>query len=144
MPNYILRPATESDAPQLARLLTELGHPTTSEGIQERWAGWAEAGNGAIVAEDPDGSLLGVITLHRMTVLHRPRPVGRITSLVVTASSRGTGLGRSLMTAAEAALMEAGCGLVEITSHDRRVEAHAFYEHLGYVRTSIRLARECP
>jgi hypothetical protein len=44
--------------------------------------------------------------------------------------------------AAEKALAEAGCGLVEVTSKVRRADAHRFYERLGYERTSVRLARE--
>lgn len=49
--------------------------------------------------------LLGAITLHRMVVLHRAKPVGRITSLVVDPAARGRGLGRALVLAAEAALV---------------------------------------
>ncbi|HEY9227767.1 MAG TPA: GNAT family N-acetyltransferase, partial [Gemmatimonadaceae bacterium] len=56
-------------------------------------------------------------------------------------SDRGQGVGRALVAAAEQSLVSAGCGLIEITSNDRRVDAHAFYEHLGYARTSIRLAK---
>jgi len=86
-------------------------------------------------------SLLGAITLHRMTVLHRPMPVGRITSLAVDPSARGEGLGRALMAAAADAMAQAGCGLVEVTSHARRTEAHTFYRHLGYEHTSFRFAK---
>jgi GNAT superfamily N-acetyltransferase len=74
-------------------------------------------------------------------VLHRPKPVGRITALVVDAPVRGQGIGRALVAAAEEALARAGCGLLEITSHERLVDAHAFYERLGYQRTSVRLAK---
>lgn len=136
-----IRPARASDAPELARLLTSLGHPTDAARIVARWDEWAAAGNGALVADGADGTLAGVATLHRMVVLHRPRPVGRITALVVDAPVRGQGIGRALVVAAEAALAAAGCGLLEITSNMRRADAHAFYERLGYERTSYRFMK---
>ena len=76
-----------------------------------------------------------------MPVLHRERPVGRITALVVDVEQRKGGVGRALVTAAEQALTRSGCGLLEITSHQRRVDAHAFYKHLGYEQTSVRFAK---
>jgi ribosomal protein S18 acetylase RimI-like enzyme len=76
-----------------------------------------------------------------MTVLHRAQPVGRITSLAVDPRARGRGLGRALMDAAEDELRARGCGLIEVTSHMRREEAHTFYEHLSYERTSYRFMR---
>ncbi len=94
-----------------------------------------------MVAAKADGTLAGVATLNQMVVLHRPRPVGRITALVVDAHVRGKGIGRALVAAAEETLARAGCGLLEITSNVRLVDAHDFYEHLGYERTSIRLAK---
>ena len=138
---FAIRPAIPSDAAEIARLLTLLGHPTATEEVAARWAPWAAEGNSGLVAAAPEGALLGLATLHRTVVLHRPRPVGRVTSLVVDVPYRDRGLGRALMTAAEAALHEAGCGLLEITSNVRRADAHAFYERLGYERTSVRLAK---
>jgi GNAT superfamily N-acetyltransferase len=74
-------------------------------------------------------------------VLHRAGPVGRVTALVVEASSRGCGIGRALMEAAERWTAEQGCVLIEVTSNQRRVDAHRFYEKLGYERTSFRFSR---
>lgn len=142
VPAYVIRPAIASDASELARLFTELGHPMSAAGIRDHWAEWAGAANSAFVAAKGDGALLGVITLHRMLVLHRPKPVGRITALIVDPSARSGGIGRALVAAAEVALAGANCGLLEITSNLRLVDAHAFYERLGYRRTSIRLAKE--
>lgn len=135
-----IRRAAESDAAELARLLSPLGYPLTAGDIEAVWRAWSAEGNFALVIEG-EGSLLGTITLHSMVVLHRPRSDGRITSLVVDPSARGKGLGRALMLAAEEALIEGGCGLVEVTSHSRRTEAHDFYRYLGLEETSSRFAR---
>ena len=136
-----IRAATVHDAPELARLLTMLGHPTEAAPIVSYWDEWAAGGDAAVVAVAGDGSLMGVATLHHMRVLHRPRPVGRITALVVDERVRGQGIGRALVAAAERTLRSAGCGLLEVTSNMRRVEAHAFYERLGYERTSFRFMK---
>jgi len=136
-----IRPGRLDDADEIARLLSLLGHVTTGGEVARRWADWAAAGNTALVAPRSDGTLAGTAVLHRMHVLHRPRPVGRVTALVVDLDARGQGLGRALVAAAEDACRAAGCGLMEITSHVRLAEAHAFYAHLGYERTSLRFAR---
>lgn len=147
IPAPVIRAATEHDAGELARLMTQLGHPTTADAIVACWEEWQAAGNLALVAAMSDGSpasggsLAGVATLHRMRVLHRPRPVGRITALVVDAPVRGKGIGRMLVAAAEESLTRAGCGLLEVTSNLRRADAHAFYEHVGFERTSLRFAK---
>ena len=137
-----IRTAEPRDATHIARLLSDLGHPTEEESIRSRWVAWTAAGNSALVAEQCDGDVLGVVTLHQMAVLHRMQPVGRITSLAVAESVRGQGIGRGLVTAADSVLAQAGCGLLEITSHFRWTEAHGFYEHLGYHKTSFRLAKQ--
>ena len=136
-----IRAARREDAEGLARLFTSLGHPTSGSEVEARWERWREAGNEALVAVGPDGTVLGAATLHRMIVLHRPRPVGRITALAVDAPVPGQGIGRALVAAAESKLLREGCGLVEITSNFRFEEAHAFYEHLGYDQTSYRFAK---
>lgn len=135
-----LRHATIDDAAELARLVTPLGYPTTADQVIALWESWSAEGNLALVVEG-EGSLLGMITLHRTVVLHRLKPIGRITSLAVDPSARGKGLGRALVLAAEDLLQRGGCGLVEVTSHTRRAEAHAFYRHLGYEHTSFRFAK---
>jgi len=136
-----IRNATLRDAAEIARLLTQLGHPTTPADVEERWPEWEEQGNSALVVGDEESPLLGLCQLHQTVVLHRPRPVGRITALVVEESRRGTGIGRALVEAAETRMSSSGCGLMEITSNVRRVDAHAFYESLGYEMSSVRLVK---
>ncbi|WP_165226971.1 GNAT family N-acetyltransferase [Aquisphaera insulae] len=141
-PQHEIRPGVPGDASELSRLFAELRHPSSAESIAGRWAEWSAEGNSALVAAMPDGGLLGAAMLHRTIVLHRPKPVGRITALIVDARYRGQGIGRALVAAAESALSASGCGLIEITSNRRLVEAHAFYERLGYAASSFRFVKE--
>lgn len=148
-----IRLARVADAHELARLFTQLGHPTSADDVDSLWGVWEDAGNAAIVAGHRnggaagdrsavhDGALLGAVTIGLIHVLHRRHPVGRITSLVVDERSRGMGIGRSLVAEAERALIARGCRLIEVTSNLRRADAHAFYERLGYERTSLRFAK---
>lgn len=135
-----VRAARPEDAPELARLIDMLGYPAAEADVGDRLAALNEAGLTPLVAEREE-RVVACLTLSVMTVLHRPQPVGRISMLVVDEGCRGSGIGAVLVAAAEARLREQGCGLVEVTSNARRAGAHAFYERLGYERTSLRFAK---
>lgn len=142
MITFPLREAARVDADELARLLTELGHATHARDVDAMWPEWYAAGNRAIVAVAPNHALAGLVTTHQMQALHRRTRVGRISSLVVDARYRRHGIGRLLVDAAERALAEQGCGMVEVTSNLARIDAHAFYEALGYARSSYRFVKQ--
>lgn len=142
-PRFSIRFARTSDVPELSRLLGELGYDIPSDVLAKRFEAFNAAGEQALVAADDQSPtrLLGVATLHATPVLHRAGSVGRVTALVVDANLRGRGIGRALMEAAEQWAAERECVLIEVTSNQRRVDAHKFYEGLGYERTSYRFAR---
>ena len=136
-----IRTARPDDAAELARLFTELGHAATEGEIRARWNAWEANGNVGLVVDGAGGGLIAAATLHQTIVLHRPKPIGRISALIVDSRHRGTGIGRALVNAAERMLGRAGCGMVEVTSNMRRIDAHAFYQRLGYELTSARFMK---
>lgn len=139
----VVRDVHAGDVPELVRLYAALGYPCTPDELASRLEGFLASGERALVAarsSDPR-ALLGLLTLHVTPVLHRAGAVGRLTALVVDESARGQGVGRALVTAAEAWFATLGCVLVEVTSNRRRTDAHAFYERLGYEATSLRFGK---
>lgn len=142
-PAFSVRLARTSDVPEMARLFGELGYEIPVDVLTKRFAAFSDAGQTALVADDDSSvrHLLGVATLHATPVLHRGGAVGRVTALVVDAAFRGCGIGRALMEEAERWAAAQGCVLLEVTSNQCRVDAHKFYEQLGYERTSYRFAR---
>ena len=138
-PKLVIRAARSGDAAAITALIVALGYEVEADDVRRRMAALTKAGQSVLVAEK--GELVGVLTTGMTPVLHRPKPVGRISMLVVAEVARGAGIGRALVAAAEERLREAGCGMVEVTSNVKRLRAHAFYRKLGYERTSYRFAR---
>ena len=140
---FHIRGARPDDTTGVASLLDELGYPCSVAALGARLERLRGPHDEVLVA-DRDGALVGLATVHVTSVLHRPAPVGRLTSLIVTEAARGRGVGRALVEAAERWLAGRGCGLVEVTSNRRRTDAHAFYARLGYETTSLRFNKGLP
>jgi GNAT superfamily N-acetyltransferase len=140
-PRPEVREAKPSDAARLVELISELGHEIDENSVRTNLAALKNAGELPLVAT-LGWLVVGLVGRHAMSTIHRPAPVGRITILVVTAKARGQDIGRMLVEAVEQWCAKRGCAIVEVTSNDRLGEAHAFYRHLGYERTSLRFMKK--
>jgi GNAT superfamily N-acetyltransferase len=136
-----IRAARTGDAKALKGLIDYLGHPISELAVRKNLAALGKQKETPLVAT-LDKKVVGLIGVHKMVTVHRDAPVGRIPVLVVAEAAQGHGIGRMLVAEAEKLLKKAGCKLVEVTSNDRRTEAHAFYRHLGYERTSLRFMKK--
>ena len=87
-----------------------------------------------LVAESASGEVIGTLQLSLLPGLARNGMWRAIVESVhVRADCRGQGLGESLMREAMRLAREAGCGMIQLTSDKRRVDAHRFYARLGFV-----------
>ena len=136
-PRPAVREARAADAPRLVELIRYLGHPIDEKTLRRNLARLARIGEPPLVAAE-GGRVIGLCGLHTTLTIHRDAPLGRITNLVVAEEAHGRGIGRMLVEDVERRLRKLGCKMVEVTSNERRGEAHAFYRHLGYERTSVR------
>ena len=139
-PKPKVREAKPGDALQMTRLIRLLDHKVDEKGVRKRISALAKEKLPPLVVT-LDEKIVGLCGIHSMMTIHRDKPVGRVTIIVVAEDCRREGIGRMLLEAAEDHLRKRGCGLIEATSNDHLTAAHGFYRHMGYERTSIRFAK---
>jgi len=128
----VIRDAAAEDADQIARLLDQLGYPSTPLDVGERLGYWfADPYSRVLLAAGPD-DVIGCLSLHAAPYLEKTGRWARIESLVVDARARRSGVGTVLVEAAETTARQWGCLAMEVTSNRRRHDAHTFYKRLGY------------
>lgn len=137
-----IRPAVAADAPALARMLDQLGYPTSANEIPKRLERMAERPGTTVFVADQRGEPVGVVTVHLFPSLHTSEPVAWLTALVVEETARGTGVGSALVQRAEDWAVRHGATRLALTSALRRTEAHEFYKTRAYLHTGVRLAKE--
>lgn len=135
------RRAIDSDAAPIAALIQELGYECNEPSVRQRIEDLAASASDAVFVACRDGEVLGVASVHLLPMFHAGGHVARLTALVVTRRFRRSGIGTALLQAVERFAMAQECERMELTSGDDRVEAHTFYEDLGYQRVSQRFVR---
>jgi GNAT superfamily N-acetyltransferase len=135
-----IRDARAADASAIALLLGQLGYPTGPSAVEERLERLRIVGDRIFVA-DVDGRAVGLAHLQVAPALELDRPAAKIGALVVDDAHRGRGIGRALVGALEDEARMRGCGVLFLTTSERREDAHAFYERVGLEQTGRRYGR---
>ena len=135
----LIRAATLNDIPSLQTLFLQLGYQTEPENLK-RHINDANNSFTILVAEEEQG-VCGVIVVNFITPVHENGLWALISALVIDESARGTGIGQKLLHAAEQHALEKGCTQIELSSGERRVRAHHFYESNGYKEVRKRFVK---
>lgn len=130
MQGFAIRIATPEDAEAIADLATQLWYPSQAEDIRRRWKSLSPARERVFVAV-AEGVVVGFVHVALESTLLVDR-VANLRALVVDERWRGRGIGRELVRAAERWAQGAGCSTIWVRSNIKRVQAHPFYERLGY------------
>lgn len=140
-PGIDIRGVTQADAADVAGLLGQLGYPTTPRDVALRLETLARDPDATVLVASGYGPVVGVVVVNWCHMLHHPRPLARLTTLVVDDRERGSGIGRMLVKAASQAARMAGCDVLELTTGAQREAAHAFYRAIGFEQSSLRFSR---
>jgi GNAT superfamily N-acetyltransferase len=133
-----VRAVEKRDASSVARLLDALGYPASTAAARGRLERLQHEPDTRIFVAESDEGVVGLAGMHVMRVLEYDDPVCVMIGLVVRADQRRKGIGEILARAVEDGARARGCGVVVLGSAERRADAHAFYERVGYERTGRR------
>lgn len=136
-----IRRATRSDAKHIALLLTELGYPATAGDAQDRLALALKRDTGRCLVAQSAAEVIGMVAAELVPYFPDGSVVCRVTALVVSSRHRGRGVGAELLAAIGDFAREHHCSGIELTSGQHRIDAHRFYERLGFSKTSFRFFR---
>jgi GNAT superfamily N-acetyltransferase len=130
----------KSDAEDIAGLLGQLGYPSNAKEFLKRIKQFKPKEDLLVVAVD-EKKTVGFVSLHLIPLVHENGYLCRITALVVDKNHRRKGVGKKLVNEAEKHALKHGAVRSEITSSDKRIEAHSFYLEAGYKEYRKRLMK---
>lgn len=138
------RRAAETDLPFIVKLLTEDAvrvtddkpdepfHPRYVTALRELSAD----PNQLMMLAELDGETVGTVQL---TFIAGIASLGLKRCLVeavhIAPAHRSKGLGTQMIQWAIAQARDRGCGMVQLTSNKKRLDAHRFYERLGFLKS---------
>jgi GNAT superfamily N-acetyltransferase len=137
----VIREARRSDAAAIAGLLSELGYPAEAAQVERRLDRIADDPSSRLFVAEANGDLAGLGGVHVLPLVEHDEVGCMVTAMVVGAQHRRRGIGTELVRAVEREARSRGCNRLVLGSADRRADAHAFYESLGFEATGRRFVK---
>lgn len=92
--------------------------------------------NQEMLVVERDGETVGCFQLSYLPgLMRRGMWRGQIELVHVSAANQGRGIGSEMMRWALERCRERGCGMIQLTSNKKRLDAHRFYERLGFLKS---------
>ena len=136
--DIVINTASVDDSEGVARLVSELGYPTSPRQMRQRLAAIVRDEDYQTLIARDNGIIVGFVGTRLGHLYEDDGRYGQIMALAVALPQQRRGIGRMLMRAAESSLLDRGARVLVVTSGNQRADAHAFYESCGYTFTGRR------
>ena len=136
----MIRLAVSADQPEIYSLICALEETTFPQDMFA-WGFYtmlSSASHLLLVAEE-EGQIVGLLHLRMEFQLHHCGTVAEIMELIVSSEVRFKGIGAALLKAAREQAIQHHCIQFEVTSNQKRKQAHRFYQREGLEQTHIKL-----
>ena len=110
------------------------GEQLERKGFQKAYESKVGKGENHLILAVDEGAAVGFLSLSVSFHLHHAGKVATVEELIVTENSRGKGVGKMLMSSATEFAKEKKCEIIELASGFKRVDAHGFYEKIGFLK----------
>jgi GNAT superfamily N-acetyltransferase len=141
-----IRRATEADVPRIVELVhlgtapgrtsVEDPGPASMPAYLAAFREIAASGFAGIHVAEADGEVVGTFSLCFIpNISNRGGRVAQIESVHVAEKVRGRGVGEQMLRWAIAESRRRGCVRLQLTSNKSRIDAHRFYERLGFEKS---------
>lgn len=136
-----MREATSDDLPAIVALLADDENGALREdarlpldpGYVAAFDAIAALPNQELIVAEQDGRIVGTMQLSYLPGLSfRGRWRGQIEAVRIAGALRGQGLGTAMIEWAVERCRMRGCRMVQLTSKRTRLDAHRFYERMGW------------
>jgi GNAT superfamily N-acetyltransferase len=131
----MIREATVNDAQAIVSLLAQLGYADTHAFMQERIQELLKNPDALLFCYESEGSVVALLSLHVIPQIALLGSFLRISYFVVDEKARSLKIGAKLEALASRIAKEKGCNRIEVHCHEKRKEAHRFYERQGFVES---------
>lgn len=134
-----IREAEETDLPDVLRLYAlpdfDDGHALPLQDAVERLRRMRSYPDYRLYVALLDGRIVGTFTLLiAEKILHMGAKAAIVDDVIVDTHCRGRAIGKSMMAAAMDMARARGCYKLALSTNAKRIEAHKFYESLGFAR----------
>ena len=147
----VIRPAAPEDLPGIVVLLADDGLGKSRErpetplpaAYADAFERMARQHDNLVLVAELAGSVVGCLQL---TLIHGISRLGttraQVEGVRVATSARGRRVGERLMREAMVRSKAKGATLMQLTTDHRRIDAHRFYERLGFVGSHLGMKKE--
>lgn len=138
----VIREMEKKDCPAVASIWREaLDVPTTDDDLKKTYEKMRGDDRYHTLIAEVGGEVVGLVATVFSYAVGHPNGYVKINGLGVRQEYRRGGIGKALLEAAERVAIDSGAPYIGLASGFAREEAHAFYEHNGYQKTSYWLRK---
>lgn len=130
-----IRTVILSDYPFISNLLAALGYPDTNGFVVKKLERIIDHASAAVYVYEMNSHIVGFIAIDIALQIGLEGDILRINYLAVDPKYRNQGIGKELEEYVNAIAVQKNCDRIEVHCHERRTQAHAFYERQGYTES---------